>query len=54
MHSVFRAGTNDQVAAAKCMLKALVMFCGKINENDRFTHMKQAMHTVWGSYLYGI
>ena len=36
------------------LLKALVLFGGKIDDNDHFTHLKQAMHAVWGSYLYGI
>ena len=56
VHSVFRAGTNDQVAAAERMLEDLVLYGGAISESNRIFSMqflKQAMYAVCGAYQSG-
>ena len=40
VHSVFRAGTKDQVAAATKTLTALVQLGGSIDENERISNMR--------------
>ena len=49
VRSVFRAGKDEQVAAATSMLKELVRFGGSINEKERIANMrflKQAMQAA--------